>query len=239
MAAWLKTLHDSVRDDRYLVGMRLQDHSDKVPPAKNKIDPNQIKNCCTSIFLFNVQFYPCGLIDLSVRYYVCFSVHISRSLLSCVQFVSGLWACKIMSAIQRESNHGPGPSLCKKTKYARVPTHKSSPTCACIPALYNVFAVLESSYDRGGHFCCHSPDNGHPKLYTCRDAVINPCQMQVSSSCFTGGYRVQVQVLGLVWGNFFRDVVIRSTSCGYRVRTLHSDGTHLPHCFSAVADKCI
>lgn len=28
--AWLKALHDSVRDDRYLVGMRLQDHSDKV-----------------------------------------------------------------------------------------------------------------------------------------------------------------------------------------------------------------
>lgn len=29
--AWLTALHDSVRDDRYLVGMRLQDHSDKVP----------------------------------------------------------------------------------------------------------------------------------------------------------------------------------------------------------------
>ncbi|CAN0565885.1 unnamed protein product, partial [Ectocarpus sp. 12 AP-2014] len=28
--AWLTALHDSVRDDRYLVGMRLQDHSDKV-----------------------------------------------------------------------------------------------------------------------------------------------------------------------------------------------------------------
>ncbi|CAN0344804.1 unnamed protein product [Laminaria digitata] len=27
--SWLKALHDSVRDDRYLVGMRLQDHSDK------------------------------------------------------------------------------------------------------------------------------------------------------------------------------------------------------------------
>ncbi|CBN76770.1 conserved unknown protein [Ectocarpus siliculosus] len=27
--AWLTALHDSVRDDRYLVGMRLQDHSDK------------------------------------------------------------------------------------------------------------------------------------------------------------------------------------------------------------------
>lgn len=26
--SWLKALHDSVRDDRYLVGMRLQDHSD-------------------------------------------------------------------------------------------------------------------------------------------------------------------------------------------------------------------
>ncbi|CAN0073811.1 unnamed protein product, partial [Hapterophycus canaliculatus] len=26
---WIKALHDSVRDERYLVGMRLQDHSDK------------------------------------------------------------------------------------------------------------------------------------------------------------------------------------------------------------------
>lgn len=32
--AWLTALHDSVRDDRYLVGMRLQDHSDKVRQAK-------------------------------------------------------------------------------------------------------------------------------------------------------------------------------------------------------------
>lgn len=29
-AVWLKTLHDIVRDDRYLVGMRLQDRVDKV-----------------------------------------------------------------------------------------------------------------------------------------------------------------------------------------------------------------
>lgn len=26
---WMKALHDSVRDERHLVGMRLQDHSDK------------------------------------------------------------------------------------------------------------------------------------------------------------------------------------------------------------------
>ncbi|CAM9971650.1 unnamed protein product [Ectocarpus fasciculatus] len=31
--AWLTALHDSVRDDRYLVGMRLQDHSDKAQQA--------------------------------------------------------------------------------------------------------------------------------------------------------------------------------------------------------------
>lgn len=31
--AWLKVLHDTVRDDRYLVGMRLQNHSDKVRSA--------------------------------------------------------------------------------------------------------------------------------------------------------------------------------------------------------------
>ncbi|CAM9433339.1 unnamed protein product [Ectocarpus sp. 4 AP-2014] len=38
--AWLTALHDSVRDDRYLVGMRLQDHSDKAQQADPSPDDN-------------------------------------------------------------------------------------------------------------------------------------------------------------------------------------------------------